>query len=93
MEREIVKKIKEYLDSQGIFCWKNHGSVFMPVGIPDLVGVLPISGRLLAIEVKQPGKKPTPAQVAFLEHLRENNACAFIAHSVEEVKNNIDSFT
>ncbi len=43
-------------------------------------------GQFLAIEVKQPRKVPTPAQVAFIQTVILAGGVAFVAHSVAEVK-------
>lgn len=60
-------------------------------GSSDLVGLTPavvtqeMAGRTVAIftaiEVKQEGKKPTPAQAAFLCMVRELGGIAFVARS------------
>ena len=54
-----------------------------PPGFPDLLGVIPGSGRACFIEVKRPGNKPTPAQFAFLETVRAKGAISFWADSVD----------
>ena len=54
-----------------------------PAGFPDLVGVIPPTGRALYIEVKAPGGKPTELQIRMLELLRGKGAIAFWADSVE----------
>lgn len=54
-----------------------------PAGFPDLVGVIPPSGRAIYIEVKAPGGKPTGLQVRMLDALRSKGAVAFWADSVE----------
>lgn len=46
-------------------------------------------GRPLFIEVKVPGKKPTPEQQEFLEDARKHGAIAFVAHSLDEVLNEL----
>ena len=53
-----------------------------PAGFPDLVGVVPPSGRAIYIEVKAPGGKPTNAQVSMLALLAAKGAIAFWADSV-----------
>ncbi len=45
-----------------------------------------LTGRFLAIEVKQPRKAPSPAQVAFIQTVILSGGVAFVAHSVAEVK-------
>ena len=54
-----------------------------PAGFPDLVGVIPPTGRAIYIEVKAAGKKPTTIQANFLELLREKGAVAFWADSLD----------
>jgi hypothetical protein len=54
-----------------------------PAGFPDLVGVIPPTGRGLYIEVKAPGKKPTELQNRYLALLQAKGAIAFWADSVE----------
>jgi hypothetical protein len=54
-----------------------------PAGFPDLVGVIPPTGRALYIEVKAPGKKPTELQNRYLALLQAKSAIAFWADSVE----------
>lgn len=53
-------------------------------GLSDIVGQMH-DGRALAIEVKVPGKKPTPEQYDFLRTVALNNGLAFWADSVEYV--------
>jgi hypothetical protein len=54
-----------------------------PAGFPDLVGVIPPTGRAIYIEVKALGKKPTESQNRYLALLRAKGAIAFWADSVE----------
>lgn len=41
-------------------------------GSSDLLGIVPRSGRLLAVEIKRPGKHPTDDQADFLRRVRES---------------------
>lgn len=54
-----------------------------PAGFPDLVGVLPPSGRAVYVEVKAPGNRPTELQTRMLDALRLKGAIAFWADSVD----------
>lgn len=60
---------------------KGHSGI--PEGFPDLMGVVPGSGRALFVEVKRPGCKPRANQTAFLAWLASMGAVAFWADSVE----------
>ena len=55
----------------------------IPAGFPDLLGVIPPTGRALFIEVKAPGKKPTQAQLDYMALLRAKGAMVFWADSVQ----------
>jgi len=54
-------------------------------GVADIIGVLPPSGRALAIEVKTPDGKLTRHQTAFLAGVMVAGGVAFVAHSVDQV--------
>lgn len=98
LEREIQASILEYLHVKKIFCWRNNSGVnflqngqgkfrAIRIGLPgssDILGVMP-DGRFLAIEVKRPGKKPTPEQEAFLHEIASRGGVAFVACSIDEV--------
>lgn len=68
---------------------------FGEVGAADVLGILPAgryplldpttAGRLLAVEVKRPGNRPTPAQLAWLDMVREAGAVALVVHSLDEL--------
>ena len=55
------------------------------VGGADLLGVRRSDGRAVACEVKRLGKHATPEQLRFLACVRSAGGLAFVAHSVEEV--------
>ena len=63
-------------------CWKIHGSAFQAAGIPDVVGLQ--RGIFFGIEVKVPGKKPTPIQALTLTRIRAAGGNAGCATSVAE---------
>ncbi len=43
-------------------------------------------GQAFWIEVKLPGKNPTPAQAKFIEHANKTGAVAFVARSLEDIQ-------
>ena len=53
-------------------------------GVPDRLVCLP-GGRIAFIELKAPGKKPTPLQVRQMERLRGLGFMAFVIDSIEAV--------
>lgn len=83
-EKAIVNAIKRYLDKLSeCYVIKTHGSIYS-AGQPDLLGCY--KGKTLALEVKRPGGKPTPLQLAVLKKWEAAGAIAAVVTSVEEVK-------
>lgn len=97
-ESDIQRSILQYLALRGIPAWRNNSGArplgegqarryirMGPKGSADILGVLPPSGRLLAIEVKRPGSKPTAHQTAWLEQMRAAGAVCVVACGLEDV--------
>jgi len=83
--------ILRLLRSNGIVCWSAAAGPYSTSGIPDILGAMP-GGRLLAIEVKMPGKKPTKLQAARLADLVAAGANAWWTDNIEDVKNWIETW-
>lgn len=96
LEQHIQRAILELLRWRGIPCYKHQNAgirkpdgSYIPThtrGVSDIIGCLPPSGRMLCIEVKRPGGKPTLEQQNFLDTINRAGGLAFVAHSVEEVE-------
>lgn len=56
------------------------------VGSSDLIGIRKSDGRMVAIEVKVPGKNATPEQQQFLNIIKRHGGLAGVAHNVEEAR-------
>jgi hypothetical protein len=84
-ETDITKAIFKELRAMNCFCWKHWGGPMSKRGVADILGVLP-GGRFLAIEVKANGHKPTAHQEKFLEDVSKKGGVAFVARSVDEVR-------
>ena len=82
-ERTLQSKIKKELEARGWLCWVNHGSPFMPAGLPDMMGIHRVYG-FAAIEVKVAKNKPTKNQVRWVEKIRSKGHRAGVAWSVQE---------
>lgn len=90
-EAAIVKKIRDHLKAQhNTLCFKHHGGPYSEVGVADLICVMP-GGHALYLEIKQPGKKPSPAQVEFLKRYKEQGAITGVATSIDDVENILES--
>lgn len=101
-EAEVQRAILDTLRFLGVDCWRaNTGAVaaehkgrsrFVRFGVKgqsDILGILPGSGRFLAIEVKRPGNRPTADQVAFLMRVNDAGGIAFWATSARTVEHAI----
>lgn len=88
-ETEAQKEVMDFLESVGIFAWRNNngsrGRVkFGLPGASDILGILP-DGRFLAIEMKGPKTKVQHNQKEFIFNINNNNGVAFIARSIDDV--------
>lgn len=85
-ESKIKAKIKAYLDSIGAYhVWPvptGYGSAMV-----DCYAC--IKGKFFAIEVKVPGKHPTPRQDLVLINVREADGVALVVWSVDDVKGSL----
>jgi VRR-NUC domain len=99
-EADILRDCLTWLKLHGVFCWRqNQGAItgehngkrrFLRftsmAGVSDILGILAPSGRLLAVETKRPGRKPTPEQEAFLDVIRQCGGVAVCVHSIDELE-------
>lgn len=86
LEKEIVNEIVRTLRACDCFVWKHWGGPMSKRGVSDLLGCLP-NGRIIAIECKRPGGRPTPEQVRFIRDIQSRGGLAMIADNAETVKN------
>ena len=96
-EKEIQKQIMEYLALIPKIvpkCWRqNTGAMeiedrfirFGEPGVSDILGYMN-DGKILAIEVKRPGKNPTISQLIFLKGIHKAGGIAIIARRIEDVQ-------
>jgi hypothetical protein len=90
-EAVIDERIKKLIERRGGGSLKTTG-VYV-VGTPDRLCTY--RGLFLAIEVKKPGNKPTPAQSGKLQWWAQRGAIAFWADDVDQVEavlNEIDVY-
>lgn len=102
-ETDLVKQCLDLLALRGVFAWRqNQGAVsgeykgkrrFIRFagadGISDIIGVLP-GGKMLAVECKMPGNKPTPEQLDFMQKVRHQGGIAVVIYDAQEL---IDALT
>lgn len=101
-EKDIQDQILQWFSYQkNVFVWRqNAGSMFVdgPTGrhgfrsasvrgISDILGIW--NGYPIAVEVKQPKKKPTELQRGFLKDFARAGGIALVVHSLEELQNSL----
>src|SRR3990167_3201035 len=79
-ETQITKSIRDLLSVLRIPHWKTWGGFIGQRGIPEIIGVIPGSGRFLAIEVKRPGGKLSYEQLCFLQKYENAGAVCMVAY-------------
>ncbi len=93
LEREILSAVLKALrsDPRVGFVWRQTSGTFQdgnrfistgPSGMPDLLGVLK-GGKFFAIEVKRPGREPSPLQHERIALFKTYGAVAGYCWSVE----------
>lgn len=58
-EARVEEKLRKKVEAAGGFCLKYPGNLF--AGFPDRILLLP-GGRIVLVELKAPGRKPSPIQ-------------------------------
>ena len=81
-ERQIEKRLKDRAKAMGGLALKWTSPAF--AGVPDRIVFLP-GGRILFVELKAPGKKPTPLQVKVAQTLIALGAEVYLVDSKEGV--------
>ncbi len=98
LEAAVLRACLDYLQLRRILCWRSNNAAVRRKdragrewyqfsglrGVPDILGVLP-GGRLLAVECKRPGGKPTPEQDAFLQAVRAAGGLALLVDDVRQL--------
>lgn len=93
LESTVLKGCLQTCKAYRVTAWRNNTTgVYDPItkkfrtftgrkGVSDILGVIPRGrnrGRFIAIECKQPGKKPSPDQESFLADVRSAGGIALV---------------
>jgi hypothetical protein len=82
LTKDAMAKIRDLPEPS--HCFKVHGGKFQDAGQPDIIGCL--RGRMLAIEMKLPGERPTGIQMGTLRRWESAGALAGWATSLADVE-------
>lgn len=87
-EQNIQDVIMKFIKSiGGLPIKQNQIGIYAQAGVPDIIAC--IKGKFVAIEVKRPGQKPKPIQVAFLDSINKKGGLAFWSDNLEKVKDEL----
>ena len=104
-ESNILKSVLEWLQWQGVFCWRNNsGNSFIQdkygntrmikfgvAGSPDILCCLK-GGLFCGIEIKCLKKQLTPDQLDFSLKVNKNGGLYILARSIEDVEEQLKDF-
>ena len=87
LERDIEKKVKEYARSKGwlAYKWVSPGHSFVPDGI-----LISPSGKVIFVEFKQLGKKPSAGQEREHQRLRQSKVLVYVIDTVAKGQEMVD---
>lgn len=101
-ERSIQQRIRERAASLNVRLFRNNVGVLtdargqhvaygLCVGSSDLVGDYPIDGVavFMAVEVKRPGQRMTPAQALFIRSVNDRGGIGLCCDSVESFESQL----
>jgi Holliday junction resolvase len=77
-EKAVKAKVKNVLESEGVYYFMPPANGFGRSGVPDIVAC--VNGLFLAIECKAGTNKPTALQVREIETIRRNNGVAVVVN-------------
>ncbi len=92
-EAKIQSQILYMLKKAGIFHWRQNAGVIKagafrvrlgPKGIPDIIVLLPPTGRFMGLEVKRKGTYQNPDQKAFQARIEAVGGMYHVVRSKEE---------
>ena len=84
-EQKVQDAIMKYIKAiGGLPIKQNQIGIYGQAGVPDILAC--IKGKFVAIEVKKPGEKPKPHQVAFIDAINKKGGLAFYSDNLDKVK-------
>ena len=81
LEKQIEAKVCEYAKSKGWLVYKFTSP--NRAAVPDRLLISPL-GKVIFVEFKREGQKPTAAQAREHDRLREQQVCVFVVDNVKD---------
>ena len=94
-EKTIQREILAWLKSTELLYWRqNSGCVFVGKrmillgehGLPDIICIIPPSGRMCGLEVKSATGAMRPSQQEFMTRIRKTGGFYFIVRSLKQAQ-------
>lgn len=99
-EQDLVKSCLDLLRLHAIPAWRNNSGAFVLadrggkkrffraglVGSSDILGLIPPTGRLIAVEVKIRPNKPTADQEAFLAMVNGSGGLGVVVYDLRDLE-------
>ncbi len=92
-EKVIQRQILDWLKTSGIVHWRqNSGCVFVggrmvllgEEGLPDIICIIPPTGRFLGLEVKSAKGSLRPKQREFMNSIRETGGTYVVVRTLQQ---------
>ena len=83
-ETKLQKKVQDYIESIGGYCFKVHGSAYMKAGIPDVICCY--KGYFIGIECKVDNNTMTSLQEEHRDMIVRAGGIHILAYKLEHVK-------
>ena len=88
-EGKIEAKLVRYCRKKGVLCYKFNSP--SRAGVPDRILVFKPTGKVIFLELKATGAKPTPLQVRELKLLADHGADAYCLDTFEACASIVDN--
>ena len=88
-EHHIEQALKHSVEASGGICWKlvSPGTN----GVPDRICIM--SGRIVFVELKAPGRQPRPIQHRRMKQLKEHGMTVLVVDSLAGVEEVLDALS
>lgn len=83
-EGKILKEILKYLKDSKVPHWRLNSSNGT-YGMPDIIGIHPLNGKFIGIEVKAEDGKPSEVQELTGKYIIDNKGIHVFAKSIQDV--------
>ena len=84
LEKTVVAGAIAAAKALGWFACKIHGNAYQLAGLPDILCIK--GGRVVWLEAKVPGNKPTPIQLRRMRELEDAGCVCAVIYSAKDAR-------